>query len=318
LSELVSALAVHFEELRSRLKVVFLSFLIILIVLVFFPSNPSYTLQHLDQYLSLVFLEHTVIAQFLQAIVSYILPNPCPVGLPPVTGCWTLIGANGIGEGMEIYFVAGLLLALVIDMPVIAYETYKFVDPALKDNERGLIYPFIIATSVLFAAGVLFGFFVLAKLLVIALSPFYVAVGISFQVDAAAFYYVVLLIIGATGAAFTGPVFIYSLIRLRVLSPDTFSKNRVIIWFVLWVITGLFLTPDGGPLLDMVLFIPIVTMVEVAVWLGRRSVRGKGEMKSEPKSAAAAALAKGLKCPFCNKALSRPMLFCEHCGKSIA
>jgi sec-independent protein translocase protein TatC len=324
LAELVSSIAVHLNELRARLKVVFLSFLIILIVLVFFPSDPSYAFHHLDQYLSLVFLEHTVIAQFLQAIVSYILPNPCPVGLPPVPGCWTLIGANGIGEGMEIYFVAALLFSTVIDMPVIAYETYKFVDPALKDNERGLVYPFMVAVSVLFAVGVLFGFFILAKLLVIALSPFYVAVGISYQVDAAAFYYVVMLIIGATGAAFTAPVFIYSLIRLRVISADLFSRNRVIIWFILWIITGLFLTPDGGPLLDMVLFVPIVSMVEVAVWLGRRSVRGKDAAKvkaegsTQPESKPPATPAREVKCPYCSKTLSRPMLFCEYCGKSIA
>jgi sec-independent protein translocase protein TatC len=302
LAELLSSIYVHLNELRSRLKVVFLSFLIILIVLVFFPANPSSSIQNPGQYLSLSFLEHTVIAAFLQNIVSYILPPN-----------WTLIGANGIGEGMEIYFVAALLFALVIDMPVIAYETYKFVDPALKPNERKLIYPFIAATSLLFLAGILFGFFVLAKFLVIALSPFYVASQISFQVDAAAFYYVTLLIIGATGLSFTLPVFIYSLIRLRVLSADLFSKNRVIVWFILWVITGLILTPDGGPLLDLVIFVPIVTMVEIAVWLGRRGVRG-----SEPPPPPPEKPKWEVKCPSCGRLQRKPTLFCEYCGKGIA
>jgi len=302
LSELLASIYVHLNELRSRLKVVFLSFLIILIILVFFPSNPVYSFQHLDQYFTLAFLEHTVISTFLQNIVAYILPSN-----------WTLIGATGIGEGMEIYFVAALLLAVVLDMPVIAYETYKFVDPALKENERGMIYPFIAATSILFAVGILFGFFILAKFLVIALSPFYVATGISFQVDAAAFYYVVLLIIGATGVSFTAPVFIYSLIRLRVINADFFSKNRVMVWFVLWIITGLFLTPDGGPLLDMVLFVPIVTMVEIAVWLGRRSVRGKGPPSPPPEKPKW-----DVKCPSCGRQQKRPTLFCEYCGKGIA
>lgn len=293
---------VHLNELRARLKVVFLSYLVILIVLVFFPANPSSSIRNPGQYLNLAFLEHTVIAAFLQNIYSYILPSN-----------WTLIGANGIGEGMEIYFVAALLLAAVVDMPVIAYETYKFVDPALKPEERKLIYPFIASTSVLFLAGILFGFFVLAKLLVIALSPFYVAAGISFQVDAAAFYYVTLLIIGATGASFTAPVFVYSLIRLRVISADAFAKNRVIVWFILWVITGLILTPDGGPLLDLVIFIPIVTMVEIAVWLGRRSVRGK-----EPQAPQPAVPRPEVKCPSCGRVQKKPTLFCDYCGRGIA
>ena len=308
MSELLAPLTVHLDELRSRLKVVFLTFLVILVILVFFPANPAYSVQNPNQYLNLAFLEHTVIAQFLHGIVSYILPPT-----------WNLIGANGVGEGMEIYFVAALLFAAVIDMPVIAYETYKFIDPALKPEERKLIYPFVIAASGLFLAGILFGYFILAKLLVVALSPFFVASGISYQVDAASFYYVTLLIVGATGLSFTTPVFIYSLIRLRVLSAALFTKNRVIVWFILWVITGLILTPDGGPLLDLIIFIPIVSMVEVAVWLGGRSVRGKEPVEGrQPPSPPSARTTREVKCPSCGTVQTRPTVFCEHCGKGIA
>jgi rRNA maturation endonuclease Nob1 len=52
-------------------------------------------------------------------------------------------------------------------------------------------------------------------------------------------------------------------------------------------------------------------MVEIAVVLGRRSVRG-----SEPQQEVSKP--KELICPHCEKVLSQPMLFCEHCGKSIA
>ena len=136
------------------------------------------------------------------------------------------------------------------------------------------------------------------------------ATGVSFQVAASSFYYVIFLIIGATGVSFTSPVFVYTLIRLRVLVADFFSKNRMIIWFLIWVLTGLFLTPDGGPLLDVVIFIPIVAMVEIAVWLARRSVRGL-----PPKPMAGRG---GVVCPSCGRTLPRPMLFCSYCGRSIA
>ena len=306
--------AEHLDELRSRLKVVAISFLVIFIIALPFPSNPAYSFQYPGQYLSLQFVQNTVIASFLHRVVGDLLPTPCPTGLPPTPGCWSLIAANGIGEGMEIYFVAGLLLTLVLDMPVLAYETYKFIDPALSESERKFVYPFVLSTSVLFALGILFGYFAIAKFLIIALAPFFVATGVSFQVAASSFYYVIFLIIGATGVSFTSPVFVYTLIRLRVLDADFFSKNRVIIWFLIWVATGLFLTPDGGPLLDLVIFIPIVAMVEIAVWLARRSVQGL-----PPKPAAQpAAKPAGVVCPSCGRALPRPMLFCDNCGKSIA
>jgi sec-independent protein translocase protein TatC len=274
-----------------------LAFLVIFLVLILFPQDPLQAVSNPGQYLSLTFLQNTVIAAFLGRVVHDLLPAN-----------WVLIGATGLGEGMEIYFVAALILSLALTMPVFAYETYKFIDPALNEKERKMIYPFVASTSMLFVVGLLFGYFVLAKFLIIALAPFFVASVISFQIDAAAFYYVIFLIIGATGVSFTSPVFVYTLIRFRILEAQFFSKNRVVIWFVLWVITGLILSPDGGPLLDLVIFIPIVAMVEIAVVLGRRSVRGEAS-DSPPK--------KGYTCPFCGKELASPALFCSNCGRSL-
>ncbi len=291
--------AEHIKELRQRLKVVAISFLIILLIVMLAPVNPVHAFENPGQYINLQFLTGTVVAWFLGQVHSYLLPKT-----------WTLIAAGGIGEGMEIYFVASIILALAFEMPILAYETYKFVDPALKEDERKLIYPFVTSSSILFVVGLLFGYYVLAKFLIIALAPFLQASGIAFYIDAASFYYVVFLIIGATGVSFTSPVFVYTLIRLQIIEADFFSRNRVIIWFLIWVVTGLFLTPDGGPLLDVVIFIPIVTMVEIAVVLGRRSVRGKPprEGRGKPK----------YPCPSCGTVFDKPLLFCEKCGKSMA
>jgi sec-independent protein translocase protein TatC len=292
----------HIDELRKRLRIVAISFIVILLILIFFPSNPLYSIQNPGQYVSLQFLQNTVIAAFLGRVKTDLLPAG-----------WTLLAAKGIGEPMEIYFVAALILTAAIDMPVIAYETYKFIDPALNEKERALIYPFVTSMSALFVVGLLFGYFALAKFLILALAPFFVSTQTAFLIDAGAFYYVIFLIIVATAASFTSPVFVYTLIRLRVISADFFSKNRLIIWFIIWVVTGLFLTPDGGPLLDLIVFVPIVAMVEIAVALGRRSVRGL-----PPKYEGQSDKGGGIVCPHCGAHLATPMLFCEKCGKSIA
>lgn len=289
----------HLGELRTRLKRVFLVYVVVLLFLVMLPSNPLEQARHLEQYFTLQFLANTVTASFLHRVQADILPAG-----------WTLIAAKGIGEGMEVYFVAALILALVICMPVIAYETYKFVDPALKEEERGLLYPFVISTSALFAAGILFGYFVIARFLVLALSPFFQATGTQLSIDSAAFYYVIFLVIGSTGASFTIPVFVYALIRLGVLDADLFSRNRVVIWFLTWVVTGLFLSPDGGPLLDLVIFVPIILLLETAVRLGRRSVR-----KARPGMPARLGTPEP-GCKYCGARLSPGKLFCPKCGRA--
>ncbi len=288
----------HIAELRKRLKVVFLTFIIVLILVVFAPADPVQQAQNLGQYLNLQFLDHTLIAVFLHWVVAYVLPHG-----------WQLIAAGGLGGPMEVYFVASILMTVVVCMPVIAYETYRFINPALKDEERKLVYPFVISTTVLFATGVAFGYFVIAKYLVIFLAPFFMATGTSYLVDTTSFYYVIFLIVGATGVSFTAPVFVYTLIRLRVLDPQFFSKNRVIIWFMVWVVTGLFLTPDGGPLLDLAIFVPIVALIEGAVLLARHNLKPKspgGQTTAEPK------------CAYCGAKLTKKNLFCASCGRSVA
>jgi sec-independent protein translocase protein TatC len=283
----------HINELRARLRVVAFAVLIILVFVIFFPSDPVYQVHHLGQYLNLQFLQHTVIASFVLTVRDYILPAN-----------WTLTAAKGIGEPMEIYFIAAIMVTLILAMPIIAYEVYKFIDPALNENERKLVYPFVAASSALFATGVLFGYFILAKFLIVALSPFFVATGVSPQVDSSAFYYVIFLIIGATGVSFTAPVFVYALISLRVLDADFFSRNRVMIWFAVWIVAGLFLTPDGGPLLDLVLFIPLIALLEGAVFLARRRVRGRPEV-IKPINA----------CRYCSTKLAKGAAFCPNCGR---
>ncbi|HUI86664.1 MAG TPA: twin-arginine translocase subunit TatC [Nitrososphaerales archaeon] len=291
----------HINELRARLRVVAICVVVVLIILLLFPINPVYQFQHLSQYVNLQFVNGTATAWFLHQVDRNILPSG-----------WKLIAAGGIGEGMEIYFIAGILLTIALCTPAIMYEVYKFVDPALKENERNLIYPFVTATSILFLVGLLFGYFVLAHFLVLFLAPFFNAVGISPQVDAAQIYYVIFLIIGATGISFTSPVFIYALISLKVIDPSFFSRNRVMIWFVIWIIAGLFLTPDGGPLLDMVLFLPLVALVEAAVFFGRRRTRGAGSFlfgsKAKPEP--------GPHCKYCSTEIPPGTSFCPSCGRA--
>jgi len=291
----------HINELRARLKVVAIFVVVVLVAVLFLPINPVYQFEHLGQYVNLQFVNNTFVAWFLHQVLAETLPKG-----------WLIIAAGGIGEGMEIYFVCGILLAIAVCIPVIMYETYRFVDPALKENEKKLVYPFVTATSALFIVGVLFGYFVLAHYLVVFLGPFLHATGISYEIDAASFYYVIFLIIGATGISFTSPVFIYALIALHVIDPDFFSRNRVIIWFIIWIIAGLFLTPDGGPLLDAVLFFPLVALVELAVFLGRQRTRGStsflfgSKEKPEP----------GPSCKFCSHEMSPGQVFCQNCGRA--
>jgi sec-independent protein translocase protein TatC len=65
--------------------------------------------------------------------------------------------AGGFVAVLKVGFVSGFLLAL----PVVLYQTWRFVTPGLTSRERRLGIPFVLASMVLFAGGVLFAFMIL-------------------------------------------------------------------------------------------------------------------------------------------------------------
>ena len=265
------------------MKITFLSFGVLLAIFLMAPANPAKALTLTGTY-------EPFIGFFLARVKLDLLPAG-----------WTLI-AGPLTAPLEVYLVASVILALVFNSPIFGYEVMRFISPALTEKEKGLLYPFVATSSALFAVGVLFGYFFLAKFLFIALTPFFQTAQASPTILVTDFYTVVFLTIAASGFAFTTPVYVFTLIRLRVVSPQTFTKNRVIIWLVVYVVTAI-ITPDGGPVLDLILFIPIIVLLELAVWLGGRSVRKEDRASASDK------------CRYCGAKLGGAT-FCANCGRA--
>jgi sec-independent protein translocase protein TatC len=262
----------HFSELKRRAKIVFISFAILFVAFLAVPANPGAVLGELTggggTYVPLI--------AFFMARVKLEL-------LPPG---WELIGLN-VNAALEVYLIACVVFAFIFNSPITAYEVIMFINPALKENEKKLIFPFVGAATALFVGGALFGFFFLAHFLLIALGPFFGATGLNPVVSGLDFYTIVVITVGMSAIAFTIPVYVYTLIRLGVLKAATFRKNRIVIWAVTYILCAI-VTPDGGPLLDILLFLPIIVLLELSVFLGGRSAAGK-----EKKDAAAAAKSGG-------------------------
>ena len=66
-------------------------------------------------------------------------------------------------EGLSIRIRLSLVLGLLIAMPVIAYQLWRFIAPGLKQSERRLAIPFALASTLLFAGGVTIAFVTMPK-----------------------------------------------------------------------------------------------------------------------------------------------------------
>jgi len=287
--ERVQPLWDHISELSRRAKVWIYSFVVATLFYLLVPSDLSFLQNPFQVY-------KPIIVSILGGIKTRLLPSG-----------YTLIGGT-VTTPLEIILVAAAVFGFATSVPVLAYEIYKFIDPAIKPSEKQSVYPFVTAFSILFFVGAAFAFFVLLPFVFYFSLPFFNGLGISPFIFADQFYNLIFFVVVASGFAFTIPVFFVLLVKLHVLGTKMLTKNRKYVWAVTLILTAI-ASPDGGPLADVALFVPIIILLEGSIWYATRYEKGRDE--EEPKS-----IITEPTCPFCGGDMDSTGVFCGRCGKA--
>ena len=131
----------------------------------------------------------------------------------------------GVGEPFTTTVTVSLYFALIISLPVILYELYGFIVPALRPSERRAVVPLLTAVPLLFLAGVLFGYFVALP----AAIRFFVNFNsgeFNVIVQASQYYSFAATILLAMGVIFQIPVVILGATRAGLITPRQLRRNR--------------------------------------------------------------------------------------------
>jgi sec-independent protein translocase protein TatC len=140
-----------------------------------------------------------------------------PEGNKPVT--------LGIGEPFTTTLTVTLFFALIVSLPVILYELYGFILPALSPNERRIAVPLLAAIPFLFVVGVAFGYFVVLPAAVRFFQNFNSG-EFNVLVQANQYYKFAATVLLAMGLVFQVPVAILAATRLGIVTPRQLRKNR--------------------------------------------------------------------------------------------
>lgn len=140
-----------------------------------------------------------------------------PSGEKPVT--------LGIGEPFTTTVGIALLFALVLALPVVLYEVYSFALPALSPQHQRSARPLVWAIPVLFAVGVLFGYFVVLPAAVHFFQNFNSS-EFNVLVQASQYYHFAAVTLLAMGLLFQVPVGILAITRAGIVSAARLRRNR--------------------------------------------------------------------------------------------
>jgi sec-independent protein translocase protein TatC len=284
----------HLNELRMRLRWVIYSILATTTFFMVCPANASF-LQHPS---TITTLYDPLIALVLQTIVKDALPKGV-----------TLI-AGSITAPLEIYFIGSLIMGLGASIPVIAYELYMYVDPALYPQERRATFPFIMSFTILFVIGAVFGYKILVPFMLWAMLPFFAISGATPFIYVTDFYQLVFMMTLATAFIFTLPVFFVLLVTFGIIKTSMVTKRRRYIYAAMYLLATV-LTPDGGVLGDIALFVPMLLLLELAVFFGRRYEKSHPiAFRIKPEEPVK------IKCNFCGATQTSSSDFCQSCGRA--
>jgi len=222
----------HLIELRSRILKAVLSILIIFVPLAFF-------------------------AQDLYHFLATPLLNAMPENSQMI--------ATDVAAPFFAPFKLTLVLAFFLAIPVVLYQIWGFVAPGLYRNEKKLIAPLLLSSTLLFYLGVAFAYFVVFPVIFAFFAGIEIT-GVAFTTDISSYLNFVLKLFFAFGMAFEIPVATVLMCWSGITDAASLRAKRPYVIVGAFVV-GMLLTPPDI-ISQSLLAVPMLILFEVGILIG--------------------------------------------------
>ncbi|MBI5438331.1 MAG: twin-arginine translocase subunit TatC [Nitrosomonadales bacterium] len=169
-----------------------------------------------------------------------------------------------------------MMAALLIALPYILYQTWRFVAPGLYEHEKRMVIPLIVSSTLLFFCGMIFAYFVVFPVVfgfITAAAP----EGVAVMTDIDKYLSFVLGMFVAFGVAFQAPVLVVLLVRMNIVGVEKLREIRSYVIVGAFVLGAIFTPPDVVS--QFMLAIPLWLLYEagivVAGWMKTKEPTAK-------------------------------------------
>jgi len=169
------------------------------------------------------------------------------------------------GDAFSITLSTALVLGVVIASPVLIYQAWAFLSPALYRHERRLVIPVICGAVVLFLAGVALAYFFVLPMTLRFLLNFQVE-SLDPMITASDYFSLVTILVLAMGGVFELPVLILALAALGLVTPQFLARFRKYALVLSYVVAA-FITPGDLFVTTLALTVPLYLLYELSVLL---------------------------------------------------
>lgn len=203
-----------------------------------------------------------ICAVFIDFLVDVILLKPAKdAGVP-------LQNLRPFGQ-IFMYFQVALIGGIVLSIPNLFYQIWKFIAPALRHSERKHILSIVIYSSFCFIVGIIFAYFVMLPMTMGFAAKFGTkTISNNFAIDE--YMSIIISVMLAAGFVFELPMISFFLSKLGILTPKFMRKYRKHAIVIIMVLAA-FLTPGTDPVSQLVLAVPLVLLYEISIFISKLS-----------------------------------------------
>ncbi|GAB6174246.1 twin-arginine translocase subunit TatC [Paradesulfitobacterium aromaticivorans] len=178
-------------------------------------------------------------------------------------------------EPVMVKLKVSLIIGVAFALPVIMWQIWSFLLPALKQKERKYLYIVVPSSVLLFVGGVAFSFYLVLpmgiKFLLLAGGN---SVPSTAFVTKSSYLGFLLTFIVTFGLMFQLPVVLLILIRIGLLSPKTLAKKRRWALFGIIVLVAV-VSPTPELFTQVLMVVPMYMLYEISIWLGYLVARSR-------------------------------------------
>jgi sec-independent protein translocase protein TatC len=175
------------------------------------------------------------------------------------------VNAFGPADVILTEFKFSVIVGIVVGLPMLFYQAWMFIVPAVHPRTRRMVYGFIIPSIFLSFAGLAFAHFVVIPRVTSALLAITTAIATpTFGIADTLNFVMILLALFAL--IFQLPIVLVGLARLGIVNAPLLKKYRRHALFGFVVASGI-AAPDGNPLTMAMLAAPMFVLYEASIWI---------------------------------------------------
>ncbi|MCL4131095.1 UNVERIFIED_CONTAM: hypothetical protein GTU68_022511 [Idotea baltica] len=166
-----------------------------------------------------------------------------------------------------------ITFGFIIAFPYVIYQLWKFISPAMHQDERKHSRGFIIISSLLFFMGCLFGYYIICPLSINFLGNYSVAEKVHNDFDLNSYIGLIRASVLASGLIFELPIIIYFLTKVGLVTPEILRKYRKFALVGVLILAAIITPPDIAS--QVIVAIPIIILYQVSIYISKVVIRNQ-------------------------------------------